>query len=143
MSLDKWLTPEKEKKKKEPVKKVDVEKKKEPTQKPEVEKKEKLEESEQKEKKTKIARKSEVVPKELVMAKKPTQRRSSKNENKAITAPTSGIPSNLKKFELVCSKPKCGYRKTFMKAELTEKDKICRICKSEMKIKKTTELKSL
>jgi hypothetical protein len=42
---------------------------------------------------------------------------------------------NLTKFVLVCSKLKCKYKKTIMKKELTEKDRICPRCKSEMKVK--------
>ena len=41
----------------------------------------------------------------------------------------------LTKFELICSKAKCKYKKTIVKKYLTEKDKICPRCKSEMKLK--------
>ena len=43
-------------------------------------------------------------------------------------------PIKLSKFVLICSKPKCKYKKTIMKKELSEKDRICPRCKSEMKV---------
>jgi len=43
-------------------------------------------------------------------------------------------PINLTKFVLICSKAKCKYKKTIMKKELSEKDRICPRCKSEMKV---------
>ncbi|MBD3197832.1 MAG: hypothetical protein GF317_22465 [Candidatus Lokiarchaeota archaeon] len=43
--------------------------------------------------------------------------------------------NKLKKFSLKCSKSKCNYQKTLMKRSLSQKDKICPRCKSEMKIK--------
>ncbi len=42
---------------------------------------------------------------------------------------------NLTKFVLICSKLKCKYKKTIMKKELSEKDRICPRCRSEMKVK--------
>lgn len=42
---------------------------------------------------------------------------------------------NLTKYVLICSKLKCKYKKTIMKKELSEKDRICPRCKSEMKVK--------
>ncbi|MBY9010025.1 MAG: hypothetical protein KGD74_09190 [Candidatus Lokiarchaeota archaeon] len=42
---------------------------------------------------------------------------------------------NLTKFVLICSKPKCKYKKTIMKKELSERDLICPRCKNEMKVK--------
>ncbi len=41
---------------------------------------------------------------------------------------------NLTKFVLICSKPKCKYKKTIVKKELSEKDRICPRCKNEMKV---------
>ena len=43
-------------------------------------------------------------------------------------------PLKLTKFFLSCSKTKCKYKKTIMKKELSEKDRICPRCKSEMKV---------
>ena len=43
-------------------------------------------------------------------------------------------PIKLKKFVLICSKAKCKYKKSIMKKELSEKDRICPRCKSEMKV---------
>ena len=40
----------------------------------------------------------------------------------------------LTKFVLTCTKAKCKYKKTIVKKILTEKDKICPRCKSEMKL---------
>ena len=40
----------------------------------------------------------------------------------------------LTKFDLTCPKAKCKYKKTIVKKTLTEKDKICPRCKSEMKL---------
>jgi len=40
----------------------------------------------------------------------------------------------LTKFVLICSKPKCKYKKTIMKKELSEKDRICPRCRNEMKV---------
>lgn len=40
----------------------------------------------------------------------------------------------LRKFYLTCPKAKCKYKKTIVKKTLTEKDKICPRCKSEMKL---------
>ena len=41
---------------------------------------------------------------------------------------------NLTKFVLICSKPKCKYKKTIVKKDLSEKDRICPRCKNEMKV---------
>ncbi len=41
---------------------------------------------------------------------------------------------NLTKFVLICSKPKCKYKKTIVKKELTEKDHPCPRCKNVMKV---------
>lgn len=43
--------------------------------------------------------------------------------------------SKLKKYHLKCPKKSCKYQKTLMKSNLTEKDKTCPRCKSEMKVK--------
>jgi len=40
----------------------------------------------------------------------------------------------LTKFILICSKPKCKYKKTIMKKALSEKDRICPRCKNDMKV---------
>ena len=40
----------------------------------------------------------------------------------------------LTKFDLTSPKAKCKYKKTIVKKNLTEKDKICPRCKSEMKL---------
>jgi len=42
--------------------------------------------------------------------------------------------SKLTKFDLTCPNAKCKYKKTIVKKTLTEKDKICPRCKSEMKL---------
>ena len=42
--------------------------------------------------------------------------------------------SKLTKFVLTCPKAKCKYKKTIVKKTLTEKDKICPRCRSEMKL---------
>ena len=41
---------------------------------------------------------------------------------------------NLTKFILICSKPKCKYKKTIVKKELSEKDHTCPRCKNVMKV---------
>ena len=41
----------------------------------------------------------------------------------------------LTRFDLTCLRAKCKYKKTIVKKKLTEKDKICPRCKSEMKLK--------
>lgn len=43
--------------------------------------------------------------------------------------------SKITKFNLTCSNAKCKYKKTIVKKNITEKDKICPRCKKEMKIK--------
>jgi hypothetical protein len=45
------------------------------------------------------------------------------------------IGKDISKFDLTCSNAKCKYKKTIVKKNLSEKDKICPRCKSEMKIK--------
>ncbi len=63
---------------------------------------------------------------ETISTKKPkTQPIKKKSEIESI---------NLTKFVLICSKPKCKYKKTIMKKELSEKDRICPRCKNEMKV---------
>ncbi|TXT58305.1 MAG: hypothetical protein BAJALOKI2v1_400037 [Promethearchaeota archaeon] len=54
--------------------------------------------------------------------------RSIKKEQKRSSKTT------LKKYFLKCPKKSCKYQKTLMKSNLTEKDKICPRCKSEMKV---------
>jgi len=43
----------------------------------------------------------------------------------------------LAKFILICPKKSCGYQKTLMKKQLSDKDKVCPRCKGIMKSKKT------
>ena len=58
--------------------------------------------------------------------KKPkTQPKKKKSEIESI---------NLTKFVLICSKPKCKYKKTILKKELSERDRICPRCKNEMNV---------
>jgi hypothetical protein len=42
----------------------------------------------------------------------------------------------LKKYKLICPKAKCKYQRTLVKKRITEKDKLCPKCKTEMKIQK-------
>ena len=79
--------------------------------KPEEEKKEEKEEKEEEEQKEAIGDKSEDIDKKK--SQKP----------------------KLKKYHLKCPKKSCKYQKTLMKSNLTEKDKTCPRCKSEMKVK--------
>ena len=63
---------------------------------------------------------------EVKSTKKPkTQPVEKKGEKESI---------KLMKFVLICSKPKCKYKKTIVKKELSEKDHICPRCKNEMKV---------
>ena len=57
--------------------------------------------------------------------KSKTQPIEKKGENESI---------KLRKFVLICSKPKCKYKKIIMKKELSEKDRICPRCKNDMKV---------
>ena len=63
---------------------------------------------------------------EVKSTKKPkTQPVEKKGEKESI---------KLMKFVLICSKPKCKYKKTIVKKELSERDRICPRCKNEMKV---------
>ena len=72
-----------------------------------------------------------------------TEKKSEKKEEARTTKKTKTQPIEKKaekesikltKFFLICSKPKCKYKKTIMKKELSEKDRICPRCKSDMKV---------
>ena len=41
----------------------------------------------------------------------------------------------ITKFLLTCTKKNCNYQRTLVKKKLSEKDQICRKCKSKMKVK--------
>ncbi len=70
-----------------------------------------------------------------VKKKGPVKSNKSSKENQVITE-LGKSETKLTKFNLVCQKAKCKYQKTIMKKNLTERDKICPRCKSEMNIKK-------
>ena len=78
-----------------------------------------------------------IKPEEL--EKKTEKKEETRGTKKPKTDPIkkkSDINSrNLTKYVLICSKLKCKYKKTIMKKELSEKDRICPRCKSEMKVK--------
>jgi len=61
----------------------------------------------------------------------PKKKSDSKPKDKQIDK----VISKLTKFDLTCPNAKCKYKKTIVKKVLTEKDKICPRCKSEMKLK--------
>ena len=42
----------------------------------------------------------------------------------------------LKKYVLICPKAKCKYQKTIVKKNITDKEKICPRCNSNMKLQK-------
>ncbi len=73
-----------------------------------------------------------------VSEKKPDKTEEAKSTRKHKTQPVEKKgekePIKLIKFLLICSKPKCKYKKTIMKKELSEKDYICPRCKNEMKV---------
>jgi len=76
--------------------------------------------------KTEVSEKKTEKKEEVRSTKKPkTQPIKKKSEIESI---------NLTKFVLICSKPKCKYKKIIMKKELSEKDRICPRCKNEMKV---------
>lgn len=56
------------------------------------------------------------------------------NKSEEIDKKKSQKPK-LKKYHLKCPKKSCTYQKTLMKSNLTEKDKTCPRCKSEMNVK--------
>jgi len=47
-----------------------------------------------------------------------------------------GLTLKLVKQTLTCPNAKCKYQRIIMKKQITEKDKICPRCSTEMKIKK-------
>ena len=67
--------------------------------------------------------------------KKEDARSTRKSKTKPIEKKGEIESIKLTKFVLICSKPKCKYKKTIMKKELSEKDLICPRCKNEMKLK--------
>ena len=73
-----------------------------------------------------------------VSEKKPEKKEEAKSTRKPKTQPVEKKgekePIKLTKFVLICSKPKCKYKKTIMKKELSEKDRICPRCKNEMRV---------
>ncbi len=110
MSLDKWIKPEKKKKapKKEPVVK------KEP-------------------------KKESVVKKDLTekkVSKKKVEIDSGKNKSSDKKLPPKQKPPKITKHLLKCSKKSCKYQRTLVKKNLSEKDMVCRKCKSKMTSKK-------
>ena len=66
--------------------------------------------------------------------KKEEARSTKKPKTQPIKKKSEKESTNLTKFVLICSKPKCKYKKTIMKKELSEKDRICPRCKNEMKV---------
>ena len=66
--------------------------------------------------------------------KKEDARSTKKPKTQPIKKKSEIESTNLTKFVLICSKPKCKYKKTIMKKELSEKDRICPRCKNEMKV---------
>ena len=66
--------------------------------------------------------------------KKEDVRSTKKPKTQPIKKKSEIESTNLTKFVLICSKPKCKYKKTIMKKELSEKDRICPRCKNEMKV---------
>ena len=77
-----------------------------------------------------------IKPEESV--KKPEKKEDGRSTRKHKTQPIEKKgekePTKLTKFVLICSKPKCKYKKTIVKKELSEKDRICPRCKNEMKV---------
>ncbi len=77
-----------------------------------------------------------IKPEETV--KKSEKKEDARSPRKPKTQPVEkkGEKEQIKltKFVLICSKPKCKYKKTIVKKELSEKDRICPRCKNEMKV---------
>jgi len=67
--------------------------------------------------------------------KKEEARSAKKPKSQPIEKNSEKDSIKLTKFVLICSKPKCKYKKIIMKKELSEKDRICPRCKNEMKVK--------
>ena len=72
-------------------------------------------------------------------SKNTPQKNSIKVKSTSKKKETQSLPETktrkITKFVLICPKKTCGYQKTLMKKELSEKDKICPRCKGNMKIK--------
>ena len=66
--------------------------------------------------------------------KKEDARSTRKSKTQPIEKKGKNESIKLTKFALICSKPKCKYKKTIMKKELSEKDRICPRCKNDMKV---------
>jgi len=77
-----------------------------------------------------------IKPEETVKKseKKEDARSTRKPKNQPIEKIGKKEPIKLTKFVLICSKPKCKYKKTIMKKELSEKDRTCPRCKNVMKV---------
>jgi len=73
-----------------------------------------------------------------VSEKKPEKKDKAKStrkpKTKSVEKRGEKEPIKLTKFVLICSKPKCKYKKTIMKKALSEKDRICPRCKNDMKV---------
>ncbi len=66
--------------------------------------------------------------------KKEDERSTRKSKAQPIEKKGENESIKLRKFVLICSKPKCKYKKIIMKKELSEKDRICPRCKNDMKV---------
>ena len=78
---------------------------------------------------------------------KPDEKKKKKENEKATQIKSSSVKMStvkseekpkleLKKYLLVCPKAKCKYQRTLVKKHITEKDRLCPRCKTEMKIQK-------
>ena len=80
-----------------------------------------------------------IKPEEEVKKKKPDKqviiRAEPPVETSKVKEKAEDLTKKLKKQILTCPNSKCKYQKRIMKKQLTEKDKICPRCSSEMKIK--------
>jgi hypothetical protein len=77
-----------------------------------------------------------IKPEETVKKteKKEEKRSTRKPKTQPIEKKGEKQPIKLTKFVLICSKPKCKYKKTIVKKELSEKDHTCPRCKNVMKV---------
>ncbi len=77
-----------------------------------------------------------IKPEETVKKseKKEDARSTRKPKTQVIEKKAEKEPIKLTKFVLICSKPKCKYKKIIVKKELSEKDRFCPRCKNEMKV---------
>ncbi len=72
---------------------------------------------------------------------KPDKEKKKEDTEKTTLLRSSSIkteekPKTLfKKYLLICPKAKCKYQRTLMKKKITQKDKLCPRCKTEMKVK--------